>query len=99
MVNWRQEKDVWRVLWGSFRLDSIVIITDFPLVYFLQPFRAYQTVSVAQGCKLSLYHNNLLYIFDSLTLDFKAVDCFFSAIHAVFLTDSQVSDEFSSYWG
>lgn len=103
MVKWRQDKDVWCVLWGSFRLDSIVIITDFSPSIFLTTILynalAYQTVSVAQGCELSLHHNKLLYILDSLTLDLKAVDCFFSARYLVFFIDSQKFDEFFSYWG
>ena len=84
-------------------MDSIVIITDFSISIFLTTILynalACQTVLVAQGCELSLYHNKLLFILDSLTLDLKAVDCFFSAMHLVFLIDSQVFDKFSSYWG
>lgn len=103
MVDWRQDKDVWCVHWGSFQLDSIVIITDFSTSIFLTTILynalAHQFVLVAQGCELLLYHNKLLYILDLLTLDLKAVDYIFSAIHWVFLIDSQKFDEFSSDWG
>lgn len=79
-------------------MGSIAIITDFSTSIFLATILynafAYQTVLVAKGCKLSLYHNKLLYI-----LDLKAVECFFSPINSAFLIDSQGFDEFFSYRG